>query len=73
MPGEGFDRQRQWEIILGIKWPQLKEEKLRKAMVTLGGRSMTMQSGVGVVGQNVINSWKRGESTGNATKVHMAG
>lgn len=59
--------------IIGVKGPQVKEGRLKKVMVTLGDRSMTMQTGIGVVGQNVINSWKRGESAGSGTKVQIAG
>lgn len=44
--------------ILDVKGPQVKEGRLRKVMVTLGDRSMTMQTGTGAVGQNVINGWK---------------
>lgn len=32
----------------------MKEGRLRKVMVTLGDRSMTVQTGIGVVGQNVM-------------------
>ena len=42
-------------------------------MVTLGDRSMTVQTGIGVVGQNVTNGWKRGESAGSGTKVQTTG
>lgn len=52
--------------ILDAKGPRVKEGRLRKVMVTLGDRSMTMQTGIGVVGQNVFMA-------GSGTKVQTTG